>query len=122
MKSQIIKPIILVFTIGLIIFVLDLGCPFHNIAGLHCPGCGITRMFISLIQLDIYQAFRYNPLVFIYLMGYIIYLIIKFYNKKFNNKELKIPDKIVYILLVIAVLFGILRNIELFSYLAPTIV
>ena len=40
-------------------------CPIKALTGLNCPGCGITRMFVALFHGDIYQAFRYNPLVFI---------------------------------------------------------
>ena len=40
-------------------------CIFHKITHMYCPGCGLTRMIISIFKLDIYQAFRYNPLLFI---------------------------------------------------------
>ena len=46
-------------------------CAIKQTFGIYCPGCGLTRAGISLLQLDLYQAFRYNafsllliPLVF----------------------------------------------------------
>ena len=76
-------------------------------------------MFFAILHLEFYQAFRYNPLVFILLILSIIYLIIKFILKKFNI-NIKIPEYIWYILLVIIIIYGILRNIPEFSWLAPT--
>ena len=117
-----------VLTIGLLLFLLviykvinyytgfGIPCPIYTITGLYCPGCGITRMFFSILTLDFYQAFRYNPAVFILLIIAIIYWIIKLFFKK----DLKVPDYVYYILLVIFIVYGILRNIPEFYYLIPT--
>lgn len=94
-------------------------CPFHKFTGFYCPGCGITRLLFSLIKLDFYQAFRYNPLVFILLIIGIIYLLIKFILKKFNI-IIKVPNYVWYILIIIVIIYGILRNIPYFNYLIPT--
>ena len=40
-------------------------------------------------------------------------------NAKFNNKQ---KNFIAYTLLCIVIIFGILRNIEIFDYLKPTII
>lgn len=91
-------------------------CFFKKMTNYYCPGCGITRMFFSILRFDFYQAFRYNPLVFLYLIGYLLYLIIRKFTKfEFSNK-------LSYILLIIAILFGVLRNIEVFSFLQPVVV
>ncbi len=114
--------IILVYGILYIFTKQGLPCIFHKITGLYCPGCGITRMFISLFKLNIYQAFRYNPLVFILLIVSTIYFLVDCLKYGITKEHIKLP-KIVYIILLIIVIgFGILRNIPLFSYLAPTIV
>ena len=93
-------------------------CFFYELTGLYCPGCGITRAFISLFKLDLYQAFRYNMLVVILLPFFIVYIIYKFLLK--GSK--KIPNSFWYFLLIVTVLFGIFRNIPIFSFLAPTLV
>ena len=59
------------------VFNFTIPCLFHEITNLYCPGCGITRMFLSLFKLDFYQAFRYNPLVFILLILSIVYFLVK---------------------------------------------
>lgn len=122
MTLQTLKNIVILLIIIILAYLFNLGCPIHHIFGVYCPGCGITRMFISIFQLQFYQAFRYNPLVFIYLIGYLIYLIIKILYKKVFNKDVKIPNTILYILIIIAIVFGILRNIDVFNWLAPTII
>ena len=36
-------------------------CPFHVITGMACPGCGMTRAFLTLGQLKLQQAIALNP-------------------------------------------------------------
>ena len=98
------------------VFNFSIPCLFHEITNLYCPGCGITRMFLALFKLDFYQAFRYNPLVFILLILSIVYFLVK----KIGKLNFKFPNYIYYYLLVIVIIYGILRNIPLFSFLAPT--
>lgn len=101
-------------------FHIYIHCPIKAITGLYCPGCGITRMLLSIIQLDFYQAFRYNPLLFITLPIFIIF----FLNALITKKEPlynKISNKVWTIIIIIFIAYGILRNIPFFDYLAPTI-
>ena len=75
-------------------------------------------MFFALLKLDFYQAFRYNPLIFILFCLAIIYNLIKIVFKK----DIKIPRTIYYVLIGVLILYGILRNIPIFSFLEPTII
>jgi hypothetical protein len=36
-------------------------CTFKRLAGIGCPGCGLTRCFISLAHGDFAAAWAYNP-------------------------------------------------------------
>lgn len=94
---------------------LDL-CIIHRLTGLNCPGCGITRMVIALSKGEIYQAFRYNPLVFIELPIILILLALYIFKKEYR----KTIEIIFMILVIIAIFYGVIRNIPMFSYLAPT--
>ena len=40
-------------------------CLWKAIFGFHCPGCGLTTAFISLMELDFRKAFESNRLIFI---------------------------------------------------------
>jgi hypothetical protein len=37
-------------------------CPFHELTGLWCPGCGSTRAALSLSHGNLVEAFRHNIL------------------------------------------------------------
>ena len=37
-------------------------CPSKALFGIPCPGCGISRAFMSALQLNFAAAFEYNPL------------------------------------------------------------
>ena len=121
MKNKIIIVIIIVVIALISIFVHPfIPCLFHEITGLYCPGCGVTRMIISILKLDFYQAFRYNPLLFILFPVFIIlfinyiYCLIKIKTplyKKVNNSAW-------ILLIIILILYGIIRNI--YIPLAPT--
>ncbi len=104
------------------IFNIYLYCPFHEITGLYCPGCGVTRMIYSIFELNFYQAFRYNPLLFIFLPFIIILLINSIYSKFKKEKSIyeKIPNFVWSVFLVVLIIYWILRNI--FPFLAPTMV
>ena len=99
---------------------IGIPCVFHELTGLYCPGCGITRLLFSLLELNFFQAFRSNPLVFILIILTIIYFILKIFLKIIWKKDLIIPQWIYYILIVILIFYGILRNIPGFEYLTPT--
>lgn len=103
-------------------FNFSIPCVFYKITGYYCPGCGITRCLFSLLKGNIYKAFMYNQLVFLLLPFLFFYAIysgyIYIYNKE-NKIMKKIPNFIFIILLCIVIAFGIIRNIDYFSYLRP---
>jgi len=124
------KIIILIIAIILLTTYLILGskfniyieCPILKITKLYCPGCGITRMLKSIITLDFYQAFRYNTLIFCLLPLFLVYIILEIryiITKKTNFLNNKKYDKYWMTILIITILFGILRNTEMFSFLRP---
>ena len=121
MKNKIIILIILVLIALISIFVHPfIPCLFHEITGLYCPGCGVTRMIISILKLDLYQAFRYNPLLFILFPVFIIlfinyiYCLIKIKTPLYK----KVNNSVWILLIIILILYGIIRNI--YIPLAPT--
>ena len=123
-NNFIVSLVIFVFLYLIISSIIELyiPCVFNEVTGLFCPGCGVTRMLKSMLKLDFYQAFRYNPLLFIF-FPFIIYIIIdyiySFYKKK-KSKFKTLPQWFWNILLVITIIYWILRNI--IPYLAPTVV
>lgn len=89
-------------------------CVFHEFTGLYCPGCGMTRLILSLFEFDSAQAFRYNPLAFILLPLSAVYLFA-------HKKNMRILTHIIMsVMLILTLAFGLLRNTPTFDWLAPT--
>lgn len=95
-------------------FNIYIPCPIKHVTGFDCPGCGVTRLSLSLLDGDVYQAFRYNSLIFVLLPLFILYYYLSIKGMK------KASDYLLYTMLVMTVLFGVLRNTPMFHFLAPT--
>lgn len=65
---------------------LDLPCIPRYITGFICPGCGMSRAWLSVLQLDFAAAFRYHPLFWCVpiLAVYILYDGEPIQNRKVN--------------------------------------
>ena len=80
--------------------------------GLQCPGCGISRMIISIVKLDFVSAFKYNPFLFItgpLLLAYCAADEIKYIITGKNNMGKW--EIFLWVEGVLAIIYGILRNI-----------
>lgn len=97
-------------------------CIFRKITHLYCPGCGITRMLAAILTGDFYQALRYNPLICILLPLVIVYLVDYLINQARGQKSLLVrtPNWVWILMIVVLVIYGIMRNLLWFEYLAPT--
>jgi len=61
----------------------NITCVFLKIFGVPCPGCGMTRAFLSLLKLDLYSAVKYNAVILF--MPYVfMYLLFDFKHKMHN--------------------------------------
>ncbi len=99
-------------------------CMFHQLTGFYCSGCGSSRALRSALHLDFYQALRYNAVFTLALPFFAVYFgslaasYIRFGKDRISGK---ISMKIIYIFVAVALVYGILRNIPAFSFLAPTV-
>ena len=127
MKSLINKNLNIIIAIcglinAIIVFIFEIPCPWKKNFNIDCAGCGVTRMFKAIFSLKIYQAFRFNPLMFSLLVITIIYIIYYLISKLLKKDYYKISDKELLILLIVVIVFSILRNIPMFYFLKPTLV
>lgn len=123
MKIKKYKTILLCIVLLLIIYIFKIPCPIYKITHLYCPGCGITRSLVALFHLNLYQSFRYNPLIFIlypFIFPYCIYKIYIYLFDKNDKVTNKIPKVIIKFLIILLIVYGVIRNFDIFSYLAPT--
>jgi hypothetical protein len=122
----------LFFCIGLLLFVVffrpyalegDMGikiiiCPFRNLTGLPCPGCGLTRAVYHLAHGDFRQAFAchiFAPAFFLLVFAEIINSIVGiarkgkplfWWSELFSHRILKVPA---YLFVISVVVYNIYR-------------
>lgn len=106
---------------------LILACPIRSVTGYLCPGCGAGRACYALLHGRLYQAFRYNPFLIIMMPWLALYYIVCGLQWVIYGKErlsIHIPEWIPFLLLVLFLIYGVVRNIEVypFTLLAPTAV
>lgn len=100
---------------------ISIPCPIHTLTGFYCPGCGITRMCLSLLQLDFATAWRANPalLVMLPVFAVLVGTWSLRYVKTGKRKLAKWQNLILWGCIVLLVVFGILRNLPWFVWMAP---
>ena len=106
---------------------LMLACPVYCLTGYYCPGCGAGRACYALLHGQLYQAFRYNPVLIVLLPWLGLYYAACGLQWLIYGRErvsIHIPGWIPKAILLIFVLFGIVRNIEVYPFilLAPATV
>ena len=52
---------------------LGIPCVLHQVTGLECPGCGISRAILALARLDFAAAFGYNA-IWPLILGYLLWV------------------------------------------------
>ena len=98
-------------------------CLFFQLTGLYCPGCGSGRAIRALMEGHIARTFSYNILLLPLGIPALIILVHEYLRLVFPGLHLKpvmIPQKVLAAVTGIIFLFWILRNIPLFSFLAPS--
>lgn len=88
-------------------------CWFHELTGLFCAGCGITRASHSLLNGQIIKAIDYNVLLPLFLLV-ILFWIVKIGGIFIFNKTINLtykPKWLYWLIGGIVALFFVLRNI-----------
>ena len=125
LKSQLIAGMVLAAGLGYYAFIKLTGwgipCLFYTVTGLHCPGCGVSRMCIALLQLDLATAFQSNVywMVALPILGALGAWKWTQYLKIGRTVTHRWETPLYCVLLAGALLFGVLRNLPAFSFLAP---
>lgn len=114
-----LRKLFIILAVGLFYFLfiqitsIRIPCIFYELTSFLCPGCGITRMCVSIIRLDFASAFGYNKFVFVTL-PVLVYI---FASVEFNyiSRGKKLPSKFAEILcyfeMIGLAVFFVLRNI-----------
>ncbi len=62
--------------------ILPSTCPLYLLTGIPCPGCGMSRAFLSLLQLDFAGAFRMHPFVYAVAVLFLFFCLDRYIIKK----------------------------------------
>ena len=95
-------------------------CEFHALTGFYCPGCGATRATYQLLHGNFMMALHENALYVVILAA--LALRGFWYGKQKACRQptgLFISPAALWVFLILAVVFGVLRNLPAFSFLAP---
>jgi hypothetical protein len=94
-------------------------CPFYELTGFKCPGCGSQRAIHHLLNAEIYQAFKENALLVIsipYLLTGFSFDLIKNPGERILKwRKILFGKKAIYLILSVIIAFWILRNIPYFQ-------
>ncbi|MBQ3022996.1 MAG: DUF2752 domain-containing protein [Clostridia bacterium] len=125
--KKLVKEIIKYGFIGLSYYVFikltgkRIPCISHAVFKFYCPGCGVTRMCVALLEGDFALAFRQNSFVFCLLPLLLIWSFYKGYRYVWGKEtDLNLAEKIAAIIIFLsAVAFSVLRNLPSFEFLVP---
>ena len=103
------------------LFHVGIPCLVYRIFGVYCPSCGVSRMCVALLRGDLVGGFRNNPFAFFALPILAVVLLRQTVLYVLRGESiLSVIERILlWGLFFASILFGILRNIEAFSVLAP---
>lgn len=100
-----------------------LPCVFFTLTDWHCPGCGVTRLVHALLHGRIYEAFRYNPLLFV-ATPFLALGVTSELKRYVTGRALfqkMLPSRAIMPIFWLVLAYWVLRNIPVFPFtlLAP---
>ena len=102
-------------------------CIVNHFTGFYCAGCGASRALRSVLHLQFYKAFRYNPFLVVLLPFIGVYVAARMFDyikTGGNNIDARLSFKLLLWVAVLLVVYSVLRNLPFFPFylLAPTAV
>ena len=88
-------------------------CPFWRLTGLLCPGCGVTRMCLALLRLDLAGAWRANAAL-VLALPVLILLAVRLmwvYVRTGRRMPSRGEERLIWGLVVYFLAWGVLRNL-----------
>ncbi|HSL59630.1 MAG TPA: DUF2752 domain-containing protein [Acidimicrobiales bacterium] len=91
---------------------MPIGCPFHAVTGLDCPGCGLVRGTVDLLSGDLAGALDRNPLIVVLVPMLTVGLVVWALRLMGHEVRLpRVPTAVGATALALVVAFGIARNL-----------
>lgn len=87
-------------------YMIGPGCPQQAFLGISCPGCGMTRAYIQLIQGNIRSAFFYHPGFFLVPPALFLF----WYQKKLSVRWFQVGISIILVLFISIYFYRMLHH------------
>ena len=90
-------------------------CVFHEITGLPCPGCGLTRGMTAFARGDVQLALRWHPFTPVFALGLVLMVVVTVLHEPQRTKVLDVIARIeartgiTFVLLIALMAFGLWR-------------
>lgn len=90
-------------------------CPFWQLTGLLCPGCGVTRMCLALLRLDFSGAWRANAALLLALpvLAALAVRLMWVYVRAGRKMPSRGEERLIWALVVYFLAWGVVRNLPL---------
>lgn len=116
--------LLLLLGLGYALFVRYTGwmlpCPIHLVTGLYCPGCGVSRMCLALLEGDWAGAWRANPALLLALAPMAALVVWRTLTKRRGaDRPTRGQQLAVWCLVGYFLAFGVLRNLPGLACLRP---
>lgn len=88
-------------------------CPFWKLTGLMCPGCGVTRMCLALLRLDLAGAWRANAALLLALPALILLAVrlMWVYVRTGRRRPSRGEERFAWGMVIYFLAWGVLRNL-----------
>lgn len=86
-------------------------CFYFVTTGYLCPGCGITRMFLSLAKLEFSKAFFYHPPAFCLFFLWNLIAALCYWGRISFVKQEHFLYGIFALSMIVLICFGVVRNL-----------
>lgn len=97
-------------------------CPLHELTGLWCPGCGLTRATSAILRGHVGAAFGYN-ILFPFFLGAIVLGWVAWMRSTLGRTPIRWVSRLTPwsggAVLTVLLVFGVLRNLTPLHVLAP---
>ena len=100
----------------------SLQCPFYQLTGLYCPGCGSGRAVYALLRGELALSFRQNPMLWLLGTPALAAQLYEYLRVVFLPRRLRpivLTQRICAFLVLLLIAWWILRNLPAFTFLQP---
>ena len=75
LQKKDIQALLIIGAFYLLLQCVGITCPIKFITGVSCPGCGMSRAWLSLLRLDFSAAYNFHPLFLLPIPALIVFLL-----------------------------------------------